>query len=338
MPIRFYSSLDAGAPALPNLAEQRTFDNFRIVLKACLVDGYAGKPAAGWTIGHEHPDGISFGNGDGFINLIYSTLQSGVAGYIMEAITDGSTALASGVNRRSGAWYDGASQTARQAFNVYFSGTMANKGWVVVADEYTVTIYVHATNTVDCDAYESAVLHFGRYYPHVGGSGFIFIGGSASGSVYTSSNITAADLSTSNSWSVLHNPFTGLAAQGVDPLYRGIFRGPRYPRLNPYPSFRVTQLYRVPVVTVGAGTSGGTAVDTPAFAGVLRGVMADPFACSMRFSQLWPALGGTSPATAQDKLKLLTVAGKQFLVVNPNRDETSFFVSMDEADWGPMWS
>ncbi len=68
MTVRMYSSLDAGAPTLPNLSSQRLIDNLKIVLKACLVDGYGSQAAAGWTVGHEHADGFSLGNGDGFIN------------------------------------------------------------------------------------------------------------------------------------------------------------------------------------------------------------------------------------------------------------------------------
>lgn len=44
MPFNFYTSTDAGAPTLPGQA-----DSLNNLLKACLVDGYGAKAAAGWT-------------------------------------------------------------------------------------------------------------------------------------------------------------------------------------------------------------------------------------------------------------------------------------------------
>lgn len=336
MTIRFYSSLDVDAPALPSVPGQRSFDNLRIVLKACLVDGYGAKPAAGWTIGHEHADGISFGNGEGFVNLVHSTHTNGVLCYIMEAVTDGSTAFAGGVNRRSGPWYDGSTSTVRQWFNIVFSGTSTNKGWVVVADDKTVTLFVQATSSVDPQPGEAATIHFGRYYPYIGGNGFVLAAGG--GGVYSNNDITSWYMATNYSWSVLRNPFTGLADQGLDPVYRGLFRGPISVTINPKPVSRTLQLTRVPLLTSGLGTSGSTLTNAPAWAGVLRGIMYDPFLCTLRFSQLWPLLGGATPVTPQDRLETITVAGKEVWPSASNVSESNFFVSLDPVDWGPLWS
>ena len=83
MTIRYYSSLDDGAPLLPAVSSQRFIDNLRIVLINCLVTGYASKPGAGWTLAHDHPDGFTLSNGEGYINFV-SVNSSNVAIYLLE--------------------------------------------------------------------------------------------------------------------------------------------------------------------------------------------------------------------------------------------------------------
>ena len=112
MTIRIYSSLDTGAPILPNRSSQRLIDNLLIVLKACLVDGYTGKPSAGWTLAHAHANGFSLSNGEGIISFVHNAANA-VQVYLMEAITNGSAALPEGVNRRSGPWFEGATTSNR---------------------------------------------------------------------------------------------------------------------------------------------------------------------------------------------------------------------------------
>lgn len=128
MTIRVYSSLDTGAPVLSGA---RLFDNLRTVLLAALVNGYGGKPGAGWTVAHDVADGFSLSNGEGVISIVHSHAQA-VAVYIMEAVTDPSTALPGGINRRSGRWFDGQSIADRQfIYMPNFSASSPNKGWVL---------------------------------------------------------------------------------------------------------------------------------------------------------------------------------------------------------------
>src|SRR5690554_3044623 len=112
MTIRVYTWEDDGAPVLPNVSSQRLIDNLRIIFKACLVDGYGDKPGAGWTLGHDLPDGFSLGNGNGWLNVVSHT-NSAVTVYAIEEITDFSTPEAGGVNKRSGEFSDGYSSNNR---------------------------------------------------------------------------------------------------------------------------------------------------------------------------------------------------------------------------------
>lgn len=79
MAITHYSSLDAGAPVLSG----SVYNRVKQILLACLVNGYGSKPAAGWTIGHQSADGngFSLGNGDGFINLVFTGSNDSFQGY-----------------------------------------------------------------------------------------------------------------------------------------------------------------------------------------------------------------------------------------------------------------
>lgn len=331
MTIRVYSSLDTGAPALPSVSSQRLFDNLRLVLLACLVNGYAGRPAAGWTVIHDVADGFSLSNGEGVINLVAVSNQA-VAVYLMEAVTDPSTALAGGVNRRSGPWYEGQSVTGRQFFYLpAFASTAANKGWVLVADAHSVTLSLQGSSTaVDMGTGNAGMLHFGRYYPALGGVGFIALGGRVG-------STAAPDFFKSNSMGTsLRNPYTGAADQGVEPNY-----WPAVPvdssatasaraRFQP----RVMRLVRLGVMGHGVGVS--LSASQPAYAGTLRGLVGDPTLSETRLSQVLPALGVSSP-TGADRLRALTVGGRSFVPLYP-ANELGAFVSLDAADWEPLWT
>lgn len=46
-----YSSKDAGLPAFytTSTASLQRFNNYKLIFKSCLVDGYGSRPAAGWA-------------------------------------------------------------------------------------------------------------------------------------------------------------------------------------------------------------------------------------------------------------------------------------------------
>lgn len=331
MTIRVYSSLDTGAPALPSVSSQRLFDNLRLVLLACLVNGYAGRPAAGWTVIHDVADGFSLSNGEGVINLV-AVSNMAVAVYLMEAVTDPSTALAGGVNRRSGPWYEGQSTTGRQFFYLTsFTGQISNKGWVLVADAHSVTLSLQASSTaVDVAPGNAGMLHFGRYYPALGGVGFIALGG-------RSGSTTLPEFFKSNSMGTsLRNPYTGAADQGVGPNYWTAVPVDSGTTVSARARFqpRVMRLVRLGVMGHGVGVS--LSASQPAYAGTLRGLVGDPTLSETQLSQVLPALGVSSP-TAADRLRALTVGGRSFVPLYPV-NELGAFVSLDAADWEPLWT
>lgn len=334
MTVRHYSSLDTGAPALPSTSGQRFIDNLKLILKACLVDGYGAKPAAGWTVGHEHADGFSLSNGEGFINFV-SVSNTAVAVYIMETITDGSTALASGYNRRSGPWSDGEAASARHYHPAsYMSSTYSGKQWCVVADERTVTFAWHGYSTgldaTTSQAYAGS-LHFGAYLPAMGGTGFCALGGSSSSSNYCTMNYASGAIG-----SVLRHPMTGVVSQGASPNYRaGIATDGAVALLNKTMlAPGVLRPVRVALMGRGAGISGATGSALDTHCGVLRGLVADPGLSDAYASKMFAALGISNPTLA-DKLRALSIpGGRQWVPVYPHDLDLGMFVSLDPADWG----
>lgn len=338
MTVRMYSSLDAGAPVLPNVSGQRFLDNLKLILKACLVDGYTGKPAAGWTLAHEHADGISFSNGEGVITFVYGGGVQGTNVYLMEEITDGSTALPTGVNRRSGPWYEGSPVTQRAWFNSYLYGTQPNKGWVLVADEATVYLMVQTgtISTADAQYHQANAIYFGRFYPVGGGVGFCALGTSSGNSA-----ISHFLRDTSQAGTVLRHPLTNLSDQGVDPTYRalGLTLGSaalenRAPdKVSP----RVVQFSRALMGGGGVGVSGSTQPSSLIVCGHLRGLMVDQALGSTYLTPILQRLGVATP-NGTDRLKAVPIGSKSFVPAYLHTSDLGGFFSLDEADWTPLWS
>lgn len=330
MTIRYYSSLDDGAPLLPAVSSQRFIDNLRIVLINCLVTGYASKPGAGWTLAHDHPDGFTLSNGEGYINFV-SVNSSSVAIYLLEALTDTSKAEVQGYNRRSGRWSEGSSLAVRHYhYSQRFAGTSANKGWCLVADDKTATLqWLAASTDLDVSAGFGGELHFGRYWPAIGQVGFCALGGA-------DSTTSSPALSNGAYGTALRNPFDGAIAQG-EPYYRaGLFNETQQTVqrsfLNPsdLPSLRPS---RVALVGYGSVLSGSTDARDGRHCGRLRGLLCEPSLSAAYVSKVLPLLGVASPVW-QDKLRPLTLPdGRQWVPLYPHTNDLGAFVSLDPADW-----
>lgn len=330
MTIRYYSSLDDGAPLLPAVSSQRFIDNLRIVLINCLVTGYASKPGAGWTLAHDHPDGFTLSNGEGYINFV-SVNSSTVAIYLLEALTDTSKAEVQGYNRRSGLWSEGSGVAQRHYLTVSgFYSSSPNKGWCLAADGLTVILQLlGGTTAVDAGTSNGCVLYIGRYWPALGSTGFCALGGAhnSGGSPF---------LSGAPSGGALRNPFDGTITQG-EPYYRaGLFNELSHPApqsmLNPagLPSLRPS---RVALVGYGAALSGSTSGSSGRHCGRLRGLLCEPSLSAAYVSKVLPLLGVANPVW-QDKLRPLTLPdGRQWVPLYPHIGDLGCFVSLDPADW-----
>jgi hypothetical protein len=327
MTVRFYSSLDTGAPVLSGT---RLIDQVKLVLMACLVNGYGSKSAAGWTVGHEHADGFSLSNGEGFVNFVHQSTGT-YAVYIMESITDGSSALAGGYNRRSGPWYDGSSATARQYIYATPFVSGSNPHWSVVADGKTAILLLGASLTsADAISGASAASHyFGRYLNASGLGGFCSLGGG-------SGTTTSSKFFSDGAGMALRHPLTGVVEQGVGASYHagaGAFGGLTTTSTRAATVLDRVQSARAPLLCYGPGVSGGTSASSAIYGGLLRGVVFEPYLCSGRPSEVFPALGSAN--TWQARVTLIPLSGgREWSPFYGIVSEPGGFVSLDPADWG----
>lgn len=335
MPVRLYTFEDEGAPTLLSASGVSSFQNLRTVLKACLVTGYGGKPPLGWTIGHETENAISFGNGNGFAVFIFSGSASTTNLYAMETITDGTTDLPAGTNRRSGAWFDGNSTNLRQyAYCSGFSTTTAGKGWSLIGDEKTFIVHYGGSTTVDPASNTAGAHYVGEFTDLTGAKNFALLGGGFT--TGTTGNFFVA-YPTQAGGTALRNPITGLIPQGNDAGYAiGAYTWANVPSVNnvvPLPPGASFQLSRTPLVGFGTAITGTNNVNSQTRLGRLRGVMNSPELAGVFFSNLLPRLGKPQPVW-QDRFRPLTLAnGKQYLPMWTTQLNLGFFVSIDEADW-----
>lgn len=335
MTVRFYSSLDTGAPALSG----DLYDRLRAILRACLVDGYGSKPAAGWTVGHDVSGGFSLANGDGVINLVRNA-ATGVAVYIMEAITDASAALAAGVNRRSAGWYDGSSVTER--FYLFSNGGLyggTNPHWVVIADDKTCIFCAGGgISTADQpNSGYSTAIYFGNYINVLGQTGagaFCCLGGHNSTGTSTGQCLGNHAYRFGMS---LRNPYTGAVEQGVSARFgaSGAMHSRGITVMTAIPTLQVDRLLpvRAGMMCYGAGINGSATGTSAALCGYLRGLISEPMLGTGKLSNVL-ALFGLSNVWQSRCAAISLPGGRSWVPIYPHEQDMGFFASLDAADWG----
>lgn len=221
MAVRHYHSTDTGSPG--RSLTGANINRLRQILRACLVDGYQGKPGAGWRIVHEHTRGFSLQNGPstGIINFVQNSSADNpdevLQVYLLETVTSTSAALLSGDNLRSGPWYQGSSVTTRHTINAYwplFSG-LSTLTWSVMADERSciLTLIGSASAVTGFNSFASLSLYFGEIASDNGLSGaatFVAVGGQLS----TSSAVSQDGGTLGGGSTTLRDMRTGLAIAG----------------------------------------------------------------------------------------------------------------------------
>lgn len=159
---RFYCWDDDGSPGR-NLTGNIQ-NRLKQILVACLVNGYSTKPSAGWTLEHEHANGFTLSNGDGYINFVsnlpavepYPAMQvNGIHIYVAESLTDVGEAIIDGANLCSGNYRKGFPEPAGYTRHSMgfpgwpLDGEVSSLQWVLVADNKTFIISCSASTAVD---------------------------------------------------------------------------------------------------------------------------------------------------------------------------------------------
>ena len=180
MPVTVYRSTDSGAPLLSN-----TNGSLIAVMRACLVDGYGTKAAAGWTAPFTGTNLIAFRQGVGGNNRFLRVFDGGpdssanrvakVRAYeAMTAISTG-TGPCPTLGQMAG---DGATISYFQA-----SRTSPNPSWVLVASSSFFHLIVEQA---DGDTYPE-YMAFGKFFSDLPGDIFndVLLAGSQPGAGWT---------------------------------------------------------------------------------------------------------------------------------------------------------
>lgn len=318
MAIRFYSSLDPGAPAL---SDQSIFDCVKSVLKACLVTGYGGKDPAGWELTHELGSGFTVFNGSAHYTFESFGGES-VNVYMHEALLNTESTVPLGVNTRSEDWFDGAPNAQKHVYGFWMAG-IPNKHWSVLCDERTVHFLFssNAGTATQPSTQFARYLYFGEYENGsglTGPSAQVALGGGVSGG----SAGGIAHPSLARGYTLLRSPTTGLNT-GV-PAARVLALRPRL-ETNAQAwnsTILISHISMTPVPLLAGGVPVGR----------LRGMMCEPTLSCYTLSRVVELLGG-SDVWQQRITPIMLANSKTYLPMFPTTVVGGLFVSFDEEDW-----
>lgn len=204
-----------GAPALSYAANngQAGFNAVKAILKACLVYGYADKPAAGWELINEGAAFIVLRNGSHSGYVCLELVSSVMRVHLAETYTGMSGNIMTGAGVKSG---NRTSSSLPQAVLVSYSVPhSASTTWVVIADERTFSLEIFSPASSSAEellSFSSSTNAASCWTLTVGEDSegnFISAGGSANTAVSNSSTLVSY-LSGGAGFTVLKDPSTGL--------------------------------------------------------------------------------------------------------------------------------
>ena len=332
MSVTNYSSLDTGAPRNGALTG-RLIDVLRDILVGALVTGYGSEPAAGWTLAHNHADGFTLGNGLGYINFVHYS-NNAVEMYLLDSLSDTSTALVTGVNRRSYRWSDSNPGGARHGiYTGAISSSYTAEMWSVVADNKTAIVQIAGVNGgVDTAAAAAQLgMYFGQLQGLVGPINVI-LGGSGASVASGFSDGGMLNLGTCS-----RNPLDGTVSQGTDCSYavealRTGSAGSETAR-NVAPANTSMRPTRVGMRALGTVIAGSTSSSYSVFSGLLRGVLMDPGSSDYQPSVVLKLLGKSSPVPTDRITPIALPSGRQVVPMFGAAGDLKCLVSLAEEDW-----
>ena len=159
---QFYSWDDDGSPA--RALSGNLQNRLKQILVPCLVTGYGSKQGAGWTLGHEHPNGFSLINADGNVVNFVSDLPASapypaisiytIHIYAAEFLTDTSKAIIDGANLCSGTYRKGMPELANYPRHILgyaryvIQDQLGILQWTLIADDKTFILNCSNINPV----------------------------------------------------------------------------------------------------------------------------------------------------------------------------------------------
>lgn len=210
--VTVYRKDDPAAPALTyGTLIANMYPQFKTVIKACLVNGYAGKPAAGWSLVAEGSTYLVLRNGtaSGYVCFSGSLTTNRIDIYLSETYTGMSGNVPTGAGVKSGTAASNAAPQGIRITHIAYSNT-GTCSWAMVADEKTFVL-----NFSDGAGQTFAVTLAGSigggscpllYVGEDSGGNFIAVGGLNS----AVSNTNPDNYFSATGFTSLRNPSTGL--------------------------------------------------------------------------------------------------------------------------------
>ncbi|OWP50273.1 hypothetical protein [Pseudomonas nitroreducens] len=284
MAVTIYTHHDAAGPGL-NLTGTN-LDRLKQILIPCLVNGYAGKPAAGWTLAQSITNGLTLARPSGAAVNFTRTTVWGFMVYLMESMTSGAASPPTGQNLRSQAYSASSNPSDTNRHWVSFRESDTVRGWFVAATADAFILCIRWGEAVADTALASSLVFFcGAAKLHSGLTGvqnMFALGGEIRAVSYTSST---QNNQLEGGATLLRDPLTGAAISGAGLTASGgpsmlqqfaTFYTPMPPALPP--SLRLNPLH------IGYGTS---------FVGYVPGILYDNIIGHYEAAGIMAAMGFT---------------------------------------------
>lgn len=285
-----YHRDDAGAPALAYSTAVNSVEQFaalKTILKACLVEGYGAKPAAGWFLINEGSNFLVLRTGtqSGYVCLTWMTGIFRV--YLSETYTGMAGDVMVGDGLKTG---NASGNTLPQVLSAfYFAHSPANSSWAVVADSKTfvVSLISNTGNQEITNQANNTVIGATLYAGEDSNGFLIAVGGQASASTATGTHQNT--FSAKAGFTALKYPGTGLlvGSQSIEVAAPAISNNTAI----------WNGIYVLPVATLAPLTWFGNS----SYGGALRGIALVPELVTATYASLAAqSLGRAGPMYIRD--------------------------------------
>jgi hypothetical protein len=179
MTVTVYRSTDANAPPAPSTPTEGP-KGFMDVLKACLVDGYTGKAAAGWTLDYYDTttgkERIGLSNGNGVVEFV-TWYSNGVGVMIWDSITTPGTGalktdafadvISDGVNglKHFCRPLPGSETESMPGAYLHYLSTVSTAAWTIFANDKAAWVRFHFPQGHNNAEAGDSLTYSGAYHP-----------------------------------------------------------------------------------------------------------------------------------------------------------------------------
>jgi len=220
MAVTIYTHHDAAGPGL-NLTGSNLAKLLQILVP-CLVNGYSGKAAAGWSVAQNISNGFTLSRPSGGAVNFTRTAAGGLMIYLMEVMTSGASSPPTGQNLRSLLYSASSNPTEGNRHWISFRDSDPIRGWLLAATADAFVLQVRFTDAVSETSNTSSLTFFcgsAKLYSDLSGVQNMFaLSGASRALTWTSSlDNTTFDVG----YTALRDPLTGAVISGAGLVVSG---------------------------------------------------------------------------------------------------------------------